>query len=152
MIDKEAEILSNYQLMDLTKKLKLKVNIICKDELINCNNDYLLYIINLSNTGTKGTHWITLTINNNKAYYYDSFGRKPIKEIKYFCKIHKLKLKYNKFIHQDINDNSCGWYCLFHILTLIYNKFNFNKTLELLNNNDNNNKTIELFFDKLFKI
>ena len=151
-MNKEAEILSNYDLINIAQKLKLKLKVICKDELINYNND-LLFIINLSNTNSKGSHWVSLCINHSNVFYYDSFGRKPILEVKHFCKINKLKLSYNKIIHQNINDNSCGWYCLFHILTLIYNQFNFNNTLKILNNNDvNNNKIIEKFFDKLFKI
>ncbi len=173
---KKGQILSNYDIIDISTKLNLNINVICRDELINFKNisnkdklkayqisdkDYIIFIINLSNKNSIGSHWISLIINNKIAYYYDSFGRKPINEIKKYSRLNDYKLIYNKKIHQNIIDKCCGWFCLFHIITLINNKFNFNKTIKLLfeisgsnplNLYSDNNDIIEIFFDKLFKI
>ena len=158
-MSKKGEIISNYDIMNISDKLNLNITVICKDELKNTFSNN--YIINLSNKGEIGSHWISFCINGFNAYYYDSFGRKPIKEIKKYCKLNDYNLKYNKKIHQNIIDKSCGWYCLFHIITLIIYKFNFNKTIKMLYNisgsnplnlYSDNNDIIELFFDKLFNI
>lgn len=150
--DIKGEILSNINLLNIAKKLKLNLKVICIDELKNYNN-HKMFIINLSKLSEKGTHWVALLILNSTVYYYDSFGIKAPNEINQYCKINKFRLLYNKYIHQDISDNSCGWYCLFFLINMIYYDFDFNKVIKLLKNNDiNNNNKIELFFDKLFKI
>jgi hypothetical protein len=151
MNNNNGQILSNYDLINIGKKLNLNLTVICIDELKDYN-DNKLFIINLSKTTEKGSHWICYSIYNNNSFYYDSFGRKPPIEIIEHLKKNNFYLMYNKKKHQDKNDYSCGWYCIFHILTLLYNNFNFRKTINILSNKNNNNKIIEYFFDRLFNI
>jgi hypothetical protein len=43
------------------------------------NNQYV--ILNLDKSGQAGSHWVAVVKHNNKAYLYDSFGRKASKII-----------------------------------------------------------------------
>jgi hypothetical protein len=43
------------------------------------NNQYV--ILNLDKSGQAGSHWVSVVKHNNKAYLYDSFGRKASKII-----------------------------------------------------------------------
>jgi hypothetical protein len=43
------------------------------------NNQYV--ILNLDKSGQTGSHWVSVVKHNNKAYLYDSFGRKASKII-----------------------------------------------------------------------
>ena len=57
----------------------------------------------------KGTHWTCFLIQDNKAYYFDSFGEQPDKFL-----LNQLPkpLIYHNFEVQDIYSRLCGSYCL----------------------------------------
>ena len=38
-------------------------------------------IVNLENSNQSGSHWVAYYKNNNKKYYFDSFGNAPPKEL-----------------------------------------------------------------------
>ena len=54
-----------------------------------------IYVINLDEYESIGTHWIALYINNNNATYFDSFGVEHIpNEIKKIYRKQKYNNKY----------------------------------------------------------
>jgi hypothetical protein len=109
-------MLSNFQLSEIAQDLGIKLpmqNILMKNELKipKISN----YIVNLqSDTEGNGTHWTSLIIEKDNAFYFDSFGALPSLEIIQFCrKRHgKHHLYYNNWIIQDLRSELCGWYCL----------------------------------------
>ena len=139
-------MLSNFQLLEIAKDLGIKLpmkNILMKNELNvpKVSN----YVVNLqSNTEGNGTHWTALIIEQENAFYFDSFGALPSLEIIQFCrKRHgKHHLYFNNCIIQDLRSELCRWYCLGLIL---YVKMHRNKFTSLTNCC---NAYINLFEDK----
>ena len=68
-------MLSNYDITDICKKLKINLNGIYSNDLFN---DVVLengfYVINLDNSANSGTHWTCVAVNNNNHLYFDSYG------------------------------------------------------------------------------
>ena len=130
-------ILSNNEMYDINKKLKIKnLMIINKDDLygIKYNNKYN-YIINIDKKENNGSHWVAIY----KNIYFDSYGLKPPNSIEdYFKKGYYMN---DKQI-QPLNNNSqyCGWICMM-FLHYMNNKYDKNK-------NDDYNNFID--FIKLF--
>lgn len=84
-------------LYNLLNKLKIKnFVIISRDQLKQALNNKNIdnIILNL----TSSTHWVA--INKKHKYYFDSFGQKPIQELKNY--------NYNKKPIQDIENSYCG--------------------------------------------
>ena len=61
------------------------------------------YVINLDDKKSKGTRWISLFIDRNKAVYFDSFGIEYIMQDK--------SITYNVFRIPDDDSVMCGFYC-----------------------------------------
>jgi len=111
-------MLSNFDLERLAEFYNLPlVAITMKDELPEKVEDGC-YIINLqSSTDGQGTHWLSLFIHKNNAYYFDSYGAPPSVEIMKFVKKRKgCHMYYNNFIIQDLKSQNCGWYTLAFLL------------------------------------
>jgi hypothetical protein len=111
-------MLSNFDLERLAEFYNLPlVAITMKDELPATVKDGC-YIINLqSSTDGQGTHWLSLFIHKNNAYYFDSYGAPPSVEIMKFVKKRKgCHMYYNNFIIQDLKSQNCGWYALAFLL------------------------------------
>jgi len=75
-------------------------------------------ILNTDPANKPGEHWVALFIStDNKAEYFDSFGRKPI-NINKFLKINNIsELIYNKQMVQCIFSSNCGLYCILYLKT-----------------------------------
>ena len=136
-------MLSNFDLEDISKTYNVPLVSVCmKDELPNkvVNGNY---IINLeSSTAGQGTHWCSLIIKNDDAYFQDSFGAPPSQEIINFIKKRKgCKLAFNNFIIQDLKSDFCGYYC---IALLIYMKKHLTNSKSLI---DVANNFVNGFFD-----
>ena len=111
-------MLSNFDLERLANFYHLPlVAVEMKDELPSKVKDGC-YIINLqSSTAGQGTHWLSLFIYKNNAYFFDSFGAPPSIEIIKFVKKRKgCHLYYNNFIIQDLKSENCGFYALAFLL------------------------------------
>ena len=131
-------------LYNLAKRLNYKILVISKDQVYNLKNNF--YIINLNNSNEPGSHWVSLIINNNILYYWDSFGCPPFNEI---IKLNHKIIYYNQYTIQDINDSNCGWYCLFFLYHMKHYKNDYKKMLELfIYNNEKNSDILEKFFNK----
>lgn len=112
------KLLSNIDLDYFYKKFKIQLNgIYSKDLLKNIKNiKEGNYIINLQDSDKgNGSHWVALTIHNNIAIYYDSFGFSMPNTVMYFIKRYnkKCKIVYSIDQIQNINSVYCGWFVLF---------------------------------------
>ena len=108
---KEGE-LTNFEIMDICKRLNIKLNgIYMKDQLKKLPAKNGCYIINMSDSNEAGTHWIALYIKNKNAICFDSFGIAPPDEI--ILWLERVKnVSYSKKQLQDIANSACGWYCI----------------------------------------
>jgi len=95
------------------------------NDLLNNNKSRIGLVINLDNHTEPGSHWVALysDLKNNQIYFFDSFAKKPGKEIKKF---------------------------LGTILKFLYKK-NFKKTLtnEMINNRDSTLKQLDVRYNKI---
>ena len=113
----ETELLSNHDLVNYCKMLKMKLNDVNYKDKMKIDKDGC-YIINLDHSspldGYNGTHWVALYIKQNEALYYDSYGIRPppiiIQKLKKYNP--KLKLLCNANQFQHMKSIYCGWYCL----------------------------------------
>ena len=109
-------MLTNYDLEDLCKDYNVPLHgIYMKDQLpMQIKNGN--YIINLeSSMGGKnsGTHWTTLSVHNDDAFFFDSYGAPPSIEIREFVNCRpKTKLGFNNWVVQDLKSNNCGYFCI----------------------------------------
>ena len=70
-----------------------------------------MYVINLDDKNSKGTHWISLFINKNTAVYFDSFGIEYIPQ-EVLKKIKDKSITYNIFRIQNNESIICRFYCI----------------------------------------
>ena len=75
-------------------------------------------IINTGDSQSLGEHWLALKVNNQKCFYFDSFGLPIINDmIKAFLRKYE-KCFYSKVCVQDINSKVCGNLCIMFIKTV----------------------------------
>ena len=105
-----------------------------------------IYVINLDEYKSIGTHWIALNVNgdnqgsSNDATYFDNFEFKHIpKEIKKF--ISKRNIKTTNFRIQAYDSIMRGYFCIGSIYFMLKGK---------RNENEMNDKTILKYFCKRF--
>ena len=67
------------------------------------------YLINIDETNSKGTHWVSLFIDKNLAVYSDSFEIEYIPQ-KILNKIKDKSITHNIFRIQDNESVMCGFY------------------------------------------
>ncbi len=95
------------------------------------NRKNIGFVVNLSPSYQKGSHWVAVYISiddDMSVEYYDSFANDPpkrlLKELKKLIdKMNPevyLKFKINKIIQQRANGGNCGWWSIYHLL----NRFN----------------------------
>lgn len=81
-------------------------------------------IFNLDPHDKPGSHWVAayIDIPTKSAYYYDSYGYRPEKEIADFlerCQAQGCsKVYYNDIRHQR-SESECGTYCMYMILNML---------------------------------
>ena len=105
---------------DFMKKYNLEDNTMNELELKRVYNypiyprDSKIYsdkgFVNIDNGKMGGTHWTCFIIENNKSYYFDSFGTQPDRFL-----LNQLPkpIIYHNYKIQDINSKLCGSYCLY---------------------------------------
>jgi len=84
-------------------------------------------IFNLDPHDQPGSHWVCafIDLDASAAYYFDSYGFKPEREInELFKRLHAQGVKnifFNDIRHQR-KDSECGMYCLFTIICLLHGR------------------------------
>lgn len=76
------------------------------------------FIINMSTSHERGTHWVALSINTKRhGFYFDSYGFKPMTPaIEKFIKKHCKSFEYNKHQLQQEHSDTCGKYSAMFIV------------------------------------
>jgi hypothetical protein len=82
-------------------------------------------VFNLDPHDEPGSHWVCayVDIPGKTAYYFDSYGYKPPKEIERFlrrCKEQGCENVYYNDIRHQRKGSECGMYCLFCIICLLH--------------------------------
>jgi hypothetical protein len=109
--------LTNFELEELGRLLKIHVVVLLQEQLINYDIDMKngKYIINLTDDVLKngGTHWIAVQTKNGTAVYSvycDSFGGPiPTKIKAWLMKGKPWKIGYSNHISQALESELCGW-------------------------------------------
>lgn len=102
----------------------MKINnfqgVFMRDTLPKIVNHKECFVMNLDSNDNNGTHWVCLYKNNNKKYYFDSYGLDPpIEVITYLGE----NIKCSTFELQKDN-HICGHLCLF-VLNELSNGISF---------------------------
>ena len=116
---KTIEPLSNFQIIEKCKELKIKnfKGVFMRDELQNMEatpNECM--IINTDHSSNEGTHWTCLFIKNGSSFYFDPYGFKPTVEVEKYCT--KKPRYYSSFQIQKMNEVICGHYCIYVLYRL----------------------------------
>ena len=104
--------LSNFQLLDAEKKLKIKNfrGVFVRDELPKKPRKVECGILNLCDSQGSGTHWTAWIKNGNKKLYFDSYGLAPPVELVEYL---KDPVYYNSERVQPDGAVICGHLCLY---------------------------------------
>ena len=80
---------------------------------------YFSLIVNLSNEGETGTHFIAIFITENKILYFDSLGSLQINpNIKNYLEIYKKPISYAQKQIQHLFSSHCGFFCIAFIICI----------------------------------
>jgi hypothetical protein len=104
--------LSNLQLLDAAKKLKIRNmrGVFVRNKLPQKPKNVECGILNLDNSQGNGTHWTAWIKNGNEKLYFDSFGlAPPVELVKYL----KNPVYYNSEKIQPDGEVFCGHLCLY---------------------------------------
>jgi hypothetical protein len=114
---KKLEPLSNFQISDICKALKIKhfKGVFMRDELKQTSSNECL-ILNIDRSSNMGTHWTCLFIKKGLPIYFDSFGFPPPLEVIKYCS--GKKLYYSTFKIQANDEVICGHYCIYMLFKL----------------------------------
>ena len=108
---------------------------------------YSFKIILLQETQGKG-HWTCLLRQNNRYFYFNSYGGKYDKDMNSISRLARkileqdepkiqqllggINMNYNKIEFQSNNSETCGRYCVYMVQQCIYDKIPFNKVIKNL--------------------
>ena len=117
MFIKTLKPLTNYQITKLAKELNIKNfrGVFMRDTLPDKINKVECGIVNLDISQNKGTHWVCYYKNNERCYYFDSFGLDPPLELQKYL---NSQIELSTFQIQEFNTHHCGYYCLLVIKLL----------------------------------
>lgn len=107
--------LSNYDIHALVIELQIPhfKGVFMRDKLLKKKKAKKeCWILNHGSSKTNGTHWTALAKINNKAFYFDSFGKlpPPFEVIEYLG--NNIQLFYNSRKYQNYGTVICGHLCI----------------------------------------
>ena len=105
-----------------------------------------MYVENLNDKKSKGTHWVSFFIDRNTAVDVDSFANEYIPQ-EVLNKIKYKSITLNTFRIQDNESIMCGFYCIAFIEYMLSGKGLLDYTnLFFPNNYKKNDKIIYWYF------
>lgn len=158
MQQQSGTVLSNHDVTNICNYLNIPLlGVYTKDQLKDIPKKKGLYVFNLGDLSSGGTHWTAGYIYDGKTVYFDPFGSVPSIEIDQFIKSVSKKRIYliNKVQIQSLGSTYCGWYCIMFLYILCHSNESPSKSLDLIQdhfNSDNLNKNYDKllsFFKKL---
>jgi hypothetical protein len=102
---------TNFDLLDIGKRLHLKINYVMRDELRKLSKNTKDIIMNLDSSDGRGTHHTALYNTPDYKLYFSSFGDNPPREvIAFFDKTTTTTTirEYNDFQIQEFGAEYCG--------------------------------------------
>ena len=104
--------LTNFQLIDAVKKLKIKNfrGVFMRDELPKKPRKKECGIVNTGDSSTDGFHWVCWYKNGDKKYSFDSYVQPALVELVDYL---KSPVFYNSERVQLGNTSYCGHLCLY---------------------------------------
>ena len=104
--------LSNFQLLDAAKKLKIKNirGVFVRNELPKRSNEVECGILSLDDSKGSGTHWTAWLKNGSKNVCFDSYGLAPPDEL---VKYSNEEVLHSRERIQLDGDVFCGHLCLY---------------------------------------
>ena len=106
------------EIEEYCKNIKHFRGVYLRDNLPKLPNNIEIGILNLDSIENDGTHWTLFYKNENKCFYFDSFGHHPpVELLDYF----KKDVWYSTFLLQEIGTKYCGHLCV--ILVELIDKF-----------------------------
>jgi len=75
----------------------------------------LILVCNTDPHDKPGEHWVALSIDGS-GHYFDSFGRRPPREIELFMNRNCSQWSFNDRQLQSAASRFCGQYCIFYCL------------------------------------
>lgn len=113
---------SNVELEQIANHLGFNVTFISRNEARKIKKSDAIYIVNLDDSEGSGSHWASLVVYNNEAFYIDSYGVYPPDQIN--KKLTKFKKAfYNSTQYQYLDSSACGLFSLGVIHYLLNNGF-----------------------------
>ena len=82
---------------------------------------FMNVIINIGLDVSEEGHFVCFVVRSGKAFYFDSFGKKPPESVIEYCLHNHLKLGMNTCVIQHSSSSNCGVYC-FALLKYIAEK------------------------------
>lgn len=107
----ELEI-SEYLLADAFTS-RIFRGVISYDEFCCCEVENGLYVVNLSEFGTEGTHWVCLLLSPSQTEYFDSLANPPSK-LEDFLRERNVNYTYNLQKLQGNGSDVCADYCILY--------------------------------------
>lgn len=119
--------LTNFEIDFMASKLEIPgwQGVFSRDEIPKKLSKHLpeieTYIVNiqpLNNGG--GTHWVAAIKDKQQAYYYDSYGMTPVREV--LSRYKDIQLTSSTFVMQDLHHTSvyCGMISLYFLYAFFY--------------------------------
>ena len=136
MFKKDLNPLTNYELEEKVKELKIKYfrGVFMRDTLPNKINDNEVGIVNLDSAKNNGTYWVCYSLRKSdtkikdKCYYFDSFGLDPPIELQNYL---NSDIELSTFQIQKFNTHHCGYYCI--LVLKLLEKYNYKDIILSLN-------------------
>lgn len=101
------------ELNNAANKLKLRNfrGVFMRDELKKLKiEDKECGIVNSQPSYKNNGHWTCWWKDKDNKYYFDSYGVKPLKEVRDYL---KSPIIYSTYQIQQFNDSNCGQWCLY---------------------------------------
>lgn len=132
---KTGTILSNYDLIDLANKLNLSLSGVYSKDRLPKEKIKGLFIVNIGDYATGGTHWTCFSTQDKNVYYYDSYGSKPPVQVDEYIKATTGKKRYtiNKIQTQSLGATYCGWFCIACLYCMMHTKGSVTKRMDAFN-------------------
>lgn len=122
-------VLSNLDIEDIMNGLRIPlIGVFPKDALPAKPADDGFIVMNMSDKGEVGTHWVGLALIGTTPIYYDPFGIAPPTEVVHLFEKYKPIL-YNTKQIQDINDTYCGWSVIAWAFHMFHGRGNQHRTI-----------------------
>ena len=153
-MQKSGTILSNIDLLNLANRMNLPLVGVYSKNRLPQRKMKGLFIVNIGDYETGGSHWTCFSTVPKNVFYYDSFGSVPPIEVDQYIKAVTGKKRYtiNRIQSQALNATYCGWFCIACLYCMMHTKGSVAKRLDAFNDflnsedlNDNYYKLLNFF-------